>query len=85
VPEAALVEKPNSVSVFVIKPGQKGPTAHAVDVKVGYRGEGVAELISGVSPGDSIVVGGISRVRPEGVVKIVEAKNDAPADQAQER
>ena len=85
VPEAALVEKPNTVSVFVVKPGEKGPTAHSVDVKVGYRGEGVAELLSGVSPGDSIVVDGISRVRPQGVVKIIEAKNDAPAAKAQER
>jgi membrane fusion protein, multidrug efflux system len=84
-PEAALVEKPNAVSVFVVKPGEKGPVASPVDVKVGYRGEGVAEIISGLGPDDSVVVDGISRVRPQGVVKIVEAKKGASAAPAQER
>jgi membrane fusion protein (multidrug efflux system) len=74
IPEGALVEKPNAVSVFVIRPGEKGPTAFPVDVKVGYRGDGVAELVSGVSPDDSILIEGITRVRPKGVVKIIEAK-----------
>ena len=77
VPEGALVEKPNVVSVFVVRPGEKGLTAFPVDVKVGYRGEGVAEIVSGIAPGDTIVVEGITRVRPKGIVKIVEA-NKAP-------
>lgn len=85
VPEGALVDKPNVVSLFVVKPGEKGPTAATVDVKVGYRGEGFAEIISGLGPNDSVVVEGISRVRPKGVVKIVEAKTGAPAAPARER
>ena len=83
-PEAALVEKPNAVSVFVVRPGDKGPTASSVDVTVGYRGEGVAEIMSGLGPEDSVVVDGISRVRPQGVVKIVEAKKGGGAP-SQER
>lgn len=85
VPEAALVEKPNAVNLFVVKPGEKGPIAASVDVKVGYRGDGVAEILSGLGPEDSVVVDGISRVRPKGAVKIVEAQNNAPAAKTQER
>lgn len=77
IPETALVEKPNAVGVFVVRAGEKGPAAFPVDVKIGVRRDGVAEILSGVGPNDSIVVDGISRVRPKGAVKIVEAKNDA--------
>lgn len=85
VPETALVEKPNAVGVFVVRPGEKGPTAFPADVKIGVRKDGMAEILSGVSPDDSVVIDGLTRVRPKGAVKIVEAKSDAGAAKIQER
>ena len=47
--------------VFVVQPDQ---TVRQQDVQVAYQDDGVAVIAKGVSGGDSVVVGGQSRLAP---------------------
>ena len=53
---------------FVYKVSEKN-IADRTEVKIGLRGDGKVEVISGLSLGDKIVAEGLKKVRPRGEVK----------------
>ena len=59
-PEIAVVQVGDKT--FVWRVDAQGKVAQA-DVKIGARGDGMAEIISGLSPGDRIVVEGTGKLR----------------------
>jgi len=66
VPANAIIPDALSNQVIVIKNGK----AVFKNVETGITTANVVELVSGVSPGDSIVVSGVLFVRPDAKVKI---------------
>ena len=43
--------------------------ANKTEVKIGLRGDGKVEILSGISEGDLIVAEGLKKVRPRGKIK----------------
>jgi len=74
VPEIALVQVGDRTSVYRVKPDH---SVEQVEVKVGTRTRGQAELLSGVRSGDRIVVDGTGKLRPG--AKVAETAAAAPA------
>ncbi|MCC7046221.1 MAG: efflux RND transporter periplasmic adaptor subunit [Alphaproteobacteria bacterium] len=66
VPEEALLTEGTRQFVFVVN----NDRTTKVEVKVGDRGDGEAEILSGLAPGDMIVVAGIQKVRNGTQVKV---------------
>lgn len=64
VPEQAIVEDSNAPYVFVV--AHQGPRtiAERRDVRAGQRADGWVEILSGLNEGESVIVDGVSRVRP---------------------
>ena len=75
VPEPALVSNGDTVTVFVVD--DKG-MAQIRPVKVGLRLAGKAEVLSGVQPGDKVVVEGVQKLFPGAPVKPAPAEAAAP-------
>lgn len=75
VPEPALVSNGDEVTVFVVD--DKG-TAQVRPVKVGLRLAGKAEVLSGVQPGDKVVVEGVQKLFPGASVKPAPPESAAP-------
>jgi membrane fusion protein (multidrug efflux system) len=75
VPEPALVSNGDTVTVFVVD--DKG-MAQIRPVKVGLRLAGKAEVLSGVQPGDKVVVEGVQKLFPGVPVKLAPAEAAAP-------
>lgn len=61
VPEIAVVQVGNSSFVYRLKPDS---TVERVDVQVGGRRDGWAEITSGLTAGDRIVIDGTGKLRP---------------------
>ena len=74
VPEIAIVQIGNAS--FVYRIGEDG-SAQRADIQVGGRREGKAEVLSGLAPGDRIVVDGVGKLRPGQKVEIVATGEDA--------
>lgn len=70
VPEEALLIEGTRQYVFVVS----GDRTTKREVKVGDRGDGEAEITSGLAAGDKIVVGGIQKVRNGSLVRIAADK-----------
>lgn len=66
VPANALIQDAASNQVVVVKHGK----AEFRQVETGTRTASMVELLSGVSPGDSMIVSGMLFVRPDGKVKV---------------
>ena len=64
-PEISIVQIGNSSYVFRVKDDD---TVERVDVQVGARREGLAEVLDGVEAGDRIVVDGTGKLRPGALV-----------------
>ena len=62
VPEEALVPQGDKQFVVLVMPGDKGPVSKRVEARVGQRVAGKAELLSGVSDGDTVVLAGQARL-----------------------
>jgi membrane fusion protein (multidrug efflux system) len=77
VPEIALLEEANETFVYTL--AKKGPIATAERVKItpGRRRNGMIEVLGGLKPGDTIVVNGVSRIRPGQAVRINDPKRAA--------
>lgn len=73
VPEIAIVQVGQKSFVYRM---QADGTVEQAEVQVGARREGQAELVSGVKPGERIVVDGVGKLRPG--AKVVEAVAAAP-------
>ena len=66
VPDTSIMmEGENS---YVYKVSQDN-IANKTQVKIGSRGDGKVEIISGLSLGDLIVAEGLKKVRPKGKIK----------------
>lgn len=70
VPTNAIIPDAKAKKLVVVKNG-KGVF---VDIETGLRTTGTAEIIRGISPGDSIVVTGVLFVRPNAPVKVRSVK-----------
>jgi membrane fusion protein (multidrug efflux system) len=75
VPEPALVSNGDAVSVFVV---DEKSMAQVRPVKIGLRLAGKAEVLSGVQPGDKVVVEGVQKLFPGAAVKPAPAEAAAP-------
>jgi membrane fusion protein (multidrug efflux system) len=69
-PEAGLLDEGSAVYVYKIVPKGQGSSVEKVKISAGRRMNGKVEILSGVAAGDSIIVNGISRVRPGQAVKV---------------
>ncbi|MBT0585313.1 efflux RND transporter periplasmic adaptor subunit [Alteromonas oceanisediminis] len=70
IPEKALIPNQEKQFVFVIEEG----IAHSREVKVGERRPGIAQITSGLSPGETIVTEGTLRLRDQSPVQILDTK-----------
>jgi membrane fusion protein (multidrug efflux system) len=75
VPEPALVASGDSVTVFVVD--DKG-TAQVRPVKIGLRLAGRAEVLSGLQPGEKVVVEGVQKLFPGAPVREAQGEAVAP-------
>jgi len=65
VPSNAIIQMPAPIRYYY-----KNKRAVFANVETGNRHANVVELVSGVNPGDTIVVSGVLFVRPNALVKI---------------
>ncbi len=75
-PEISIVQVGNTSYVFRVKDDD---TVERVDVEVGARREGLAEVLDGVAAGDRIVVDGTGKLRPGALVSEGGPAQDADA------
>lgn len=68
VPEAALIPSQGRQYVFVV---DEESTARRVEVEIGQRRPGLAEIVTGVVPGQRVITQGIAQVRPGQPVRIM--------------
>jgi len=79
VPERAVVSLQTRHSIFVVEGSGENATAKSVDVRIGRRLPGYAEIIEGLKGGETIVVDGLVGLRDGGAILLTgEAKG--PAD-----
>jgi len=64
IPEIALIDAADGSYVFRVAAGARGATAERVPVHTGQRNGGLAEILTGLNPGDIVVTEGIQSVRP---------------------
>ena len=70
VPTNCIIPDDKNKQVVVVKEGK----ANFVTVKTGIRNEDMVEIISGINPGDSVVVTGVLFARPKAPVKVRSVK-----------
>lgn len=75
VPEIAIVQIGNSSFVYRVRADN---TVERSDVVIGGRGKGMAEVVTGLEPGDRIVIDGTGKLR-EGSAITVKAAGDKAA------
>ncbi|MGE0597032.1 MAG: efflux RND transporter periplasmic adaptor subunit [Hyphomonadaceae bacterium] len=81
VPEIAVLDEGDISYVFRVAEGDGARMVERVDVRTGQRSDGLAEILSGLSPGDLVVTEGVQAVRPGQAVQIgaAQASEAAPA------
>lgn len=75
IPEPALVNNGDTTSVFALSSSN---TATMKPVKIGLRLAGKAEVLSGLTAGEMVVVEGVQKLRPGATVKLAGAEATAP-------
>ncbi len=75
IPEEAVTVEGPAAFVFVVNDGK----AERRTVKTGGREPGWVQILDGVTAGEEVVFSGISKVRPGGEVKVVNAQANAGA------
>ena len=75
VPEPALVSNGDTVTVFIVD--EKG-LAQVRPVKIGLRLAGRVEVLTGLQPGDKVVVEGVQKLFPGVPVKLAPPEAAAP-------
>jgi membrane fusion protein (multidrug efflux system) len=78
IPEQAITMEEGTPFVFVVKDGK----VERRDVQTGGREPGWVQITDGLALGEEVVVSGISKVRPGGAVKVVNAEKAADAGAA---
>ncbi len=71
VPESAVTIQGNTAFVYIVN----GEVAEKKDIKIGKRNFGKVSVLSGISAGDLVISEGVSKVRNNAKVKIVNPKN----------
>jgi len=72
VPEEAVIMEKNKKFALVVTAEK---TVQKKEIVTGRRSPGKVEVTSGLSPGQQVIIEGITRVRPGGVVNVVETRN----------
>lgn len=85
VPEQSIVMRGERAFVFRVRDGK----AQQLEIRVGQRRDGQAQVLSGLTAGESIVVSGIQRVADGSVVRVAEpaaepARQSRPNDTPQD-
>lgn len=80
VPEIAILEEANGSYVYRVKSAENGQRAERVIVTIGQRAGGMAEVLSGLEPGDMVITEGVQSVRPGGAVRM-----NSPSDAGESR
>ena len=75
IPEPAIMNNGDTTMVFTVNAQNK---AEMKPVKVGLRLAGRAEILSGLTAGDRVVVEGVQKLRPGAPVEIAGAEATAP-------
>jgi len=68
VPEAALIPSQGRQYVFVV---DEESIARRVEVEIGRRRPGLAEIVAGIVPGQRVITQGVAQVRPGQSVRIM--------------
>ena len=71
VPESAVTIQGNTAFVYTVK----DDTAEKKDIKIGKRNFGKVSVISGINEGDFVITEGVSKVRNNAKIKIINPKN----------
>lgn len=77
IPELALQQSGSQASVFRVEPGNK---VSQVAVQVGARKPGLVEIVSGLKPGDRIVVEGTVKLRDGAAIQDITPQGNAAQD-----
>lgn len=75
IPEPAIVNNGDATMVFALTASN---TAQMKPVKIGLRLAGKAEVLSGLTVGEMVVVEGVQKLRPGATVKLAGAEATAP-------
>lgn len=76
VPEAALLPRDEGATVFLVRGGEAVPR----QVSMGLRRQGVVEILSGVSEGDTVVVAGQQRLEEGTAVAVTMTGSEPSSD-----
>ena len=68
VPQEAVRREGKQAFVMVVRAGK----AHRVPVTTGLRNNGWVEIVSGLSPSDSVILEGLQQVQEGTLVRVVE-------------
>ena len=71
VPESAVTIQGNTAFVYTVK----DDTAEKKDIKIGKRNFGKVSVISGINESDFVITEGVSKVRNNAKIKIINPKN----------
>lgn len=79
VPETAILDQVDGAYVYRVVTREGVQSAEMVLIETGQRSNGLAEILSGLSPGDMIVAEGVQSVRPNQPVRVAEPPPPAPS------
>ena len=68
VPEESIIQQGNRTVVYKVI---EDKSVSLTEVKTGIRNFGKAEIVSGLNPGDKIVIEGVSKVRDKAQIKLI--------------
>ena len=71
VPESAITIQGNTAFVYSVN----DDTAEKKDIKIGKRNFGKVSVTSGINEGDFVITEGVSKVRSNAKIKIINPKN----------
>ena len=68
VPEESIIQQGNRTVVYKVI---EDKTVALTEVKTGIRNYGKVEIVSGLNPGDKIIIEGVSKVRDKAQIKLI--------------
>ena len=66
IPDTSMMIEGNKIYVYKIS---KDNIANKTEIKIGIRADGLIEVVSGLTEGETIVAEGLKKVRPKGKIK----------------
>jgi len=66
IPDTSMMIEGNKIYVYKIS---KDNIANKIEIKIGIRADGLIEVVSGLTEGETIVAEGLKKVRPKGKIK----------------